>query len=618
MKISQLKKFMAAVAVITFASPVFFSCIKNSDEVDYIPVQIREDGSWTFIDAQGNRVGTQEWEFEPSVTKGGIFVAKSDSGLTVYRWKGNEAKPLDSLQNLVSVGILNEGLLPVTPRMKRIRVVNAAGKMKFELTPIDGKEISSCNLQFKEGMLIVRTTEGKCGVIDSKGKVVVTPKYSDISDFHDGFALAVDFDYEDENNELKYYVLNTKGDAIPVKGKLGYWGSEEGDCGTDLPVFENGYVYVNHPYVEDPEKQKMEEGSIRISTDGSTQNMKESINNEYLENGSVISYDFTDNGTESVWKDKEGKLIKKFDDYVYAQGIYVVQTADKEVTVYKEDGQVLLKKDGASYASWPGGKFGPVIYDYDVDTSKSSYYLYDMEGKPLATPKVYGVGTSLTIPAYESSDEVDCGVMQVTSAYVDITAAAAKIASMATGSVFGKKSYYLGESAKDILEGDKASYYTYSGKTFSIPTDDTGHLADGEGFWVNGTAHTSADVVAPTYQNYFEVHHYDYWGNAWGWNRKRQVGVHFNSAAKVTVFDIQLHTNHPSGSQLREAITRRMKKEGFTQIASEPNYDEYDNGSSRVIIYGNSESNGVGAYIGNDNVAKMKESDKAALAASLY
>ena len=30
-------------------------------EVDYIPVQTSEDGSWTFIDAEGNRVGNQEW-----------------------------------------------------------------------------------------------------------------------------------------------------------------------------------------------------------------------------------------------------------------------------------------------------------------------------------------------------------------------------------------------------------------------------------------------------------------------------------------------------------------------------------------------------------------------------
>lgn len=615
MKFFRFKNFPGILLVLTVLIPTIVSCNRNSGEVEYIPVQLREDGSWTFIDAQGKRIGNQEWEFEPSVTKGGIFVAKGDNGLNIYRWKGDKAEPIDSLQDLVSVGVYNEGLLPVTPKMKRIRIVNGKGKVRFELLPIDGKEISSCSPQFSDGMLVVRTTDYKTGVVDRKGNVVFAPKYSDISDFKDGYALAVDYNNDNSEDGPLYYILDKKGAAMQVKGKFGY-GYGEDEC-AGIPSFENGYAYVMA--ATDAEKDETP-SMIQIATDGSTKKIDGYHPMSYLNNGGCIEVTYEDDETISKWTDKKGELIKKFDSYVYSIGKYAVKSEEDAVTLYSEDGQEFLKKSGASSAIWPGGKFGPILYEYDSDTSKSSYSMFDSEGKPLQISKIYGVGTQETIPAYSQEAEGDCGggVWAVTSAYVDITAAAAKIVSMAEGNVDGKKNYYLGEPVKDILGGDKASYYSYSGNTFTIPTGDTGQIASGEGFWINGSAVASANIVAPTYETYFEVYYYDYWGTPWGQNRKRQVGVHFNSSAKVTAFNIQLHTNHPSGSQLREAITRRMKKEGYTLVSSEPNYDEYTRDNTNVLIYGNAESNGVGAYIGTDNVAKMKESEKSALAASLY
>ena len=111
---------------------IMISCIKSTaGNIEYIPVQKSDGGAWVFIDSKGERIGDQEWEFEPTVTIDGVFTARSDSGLTVYRWDGKEARPIDSLRNLVSVGVYNEGLLPVTPSMKRIRVVDGKGNIKF-------------------------------------------------------------------------------------------------------------------------------------------------------------------------------------------------------------------------------------------------------------------------------------------------------------------------------------------------------------------------------------------------------------------------------------------------------------------------------------------------------
>ncbi len=590
---------------------VFQSCTKSSDEVTYIPVQLTDGGAWTFIDSKGERVGSQEWEFEPTVTLGQIFTAQSDSGLTVYRWHGNEAKPIDSLQNLVSVGVLSEGLLPVTPAMQRIRIVDTDGDTKFILEPIDGQEIGSCANQFKENRLIVSTINGKAGVIDNNGNVIVKPKYSAISDYNGGYALAVDYNYDKMDAGPTYYVLDIEGNVTNVKGKFGY---SEGDC-EFIPEFEGGLAVVNGE--ADTTKTEYTPNLLAISTDGTVTPAKDNNSTTTLDNGAkiVTTYNYKDYSTSSIWYDKEGKEYLKTDgkQTITAGGQYVMLSSPDESVLYDQDGRELNKFQGQKEMYVPGGKFGPVLVDRQ--NSPTTYTLLTPEGQSIEGLTLYGVGIKDYLNINE--DEINCET-RVTSAYVDITAAATKLVNMIRmNMVKGKDSYYLGQSIADILSGENARFYNGKDRTISIPTDSTGSLGSGAGFWINGTAKSSANIVAPVYQHYFEVHHYDYWGTAWGWNRQRQVGVKFNPAAKVQSFDIQLHTNHASGSRLREAIGRRLKTDGYTAVTSTNNYDEYSNGTSTIIIYGTRDSRGVGAILGA-KAGSIKDSDKATLAASIF
>lgn len=590
------------------------SCIFTSaKDVEYIPVQQTDGGAWYFINAKGERIGNQQWEFQPSVTIDGIFTARTDSGISVFRWDGKEARPIDSLTNLVSVGVYNEGLLPVTPSMQRIRVVDKKGDVKFVLEPIDGNEISSCAGIVKDDMLVVTTIDGKAGVVNAKGEVVVKPTYSDISNFSDGYALAVNYDYDNYENGPTYYVIDKKGNVKKVAGKFGY---EEGECAS-VPAFVNGEVRVPGPWNEDSSEPEY----FVINTEGQVKKAGEVSGwSETLENGGKISYKYQDEVSAYTWTDKEGKTVlatKELGTSLSACGKFVVLSSEKETKVYDENGQEIAKFAGQYYGGWPGGDFGLILRKYDYQSDVTSYILLDDKGQKVDMPNVYGVGTDKTLPNDSGEDEIDCGGYYVTSAYVDIPAAAGKLASMITsGSVKGKSTYYIGESVKDILEGQNINFM--SGRNFSIPTDsNVYYLATGAGFTINGEGTASADVVAPTYQNYFEVHHYDYWGRAWGWNRKRQVGVHLNANAKVVSFDIKLRTNHPSGMILREAIGKRLKKDGFTLINSGDNYDEYDNGYRTAIVYGTEDTNGVGVVIADSKTLRLSAAEKASLATRL-
>lgn len=583
----------------------------SSDEVEYIPVQTSEEGSWRFINPKGEFVGTQEWEFEPTVTIGGLFTAHDGKGFTVYKWDGDKANPIDSLKDLVAVGVYNEGLLPVTPAMQRIRVVDNKGNVKFTLEPINGQEISSCAGIVKDGMLVVTTIEGKSGVVNNKGELVVKPKYDRISDFSEGYALAADYS-EDYEEGPTYYVIDKQGNSVEVKGKFGY---EDDECGF-LPSFKHGVVTVSGQYDE----ETGESVTYEINTEGVAKEKSDNGWTEYLDNGGKIESIYQDGDSEYIWKDADGKTLKNVTEGGYLSGYekFVTLNDNNNLTVYSEDGKKIFEVEGNYYAMWPGGQFGLVLQKYEEDYSTSTYTLLDAEGKEVNSSKFYGVGINKSSNSLGMMEgEMDCGEYDITSAYVDVTAAASKMVSMITGSVTGKDNYYLGESVKNILEGESTQYM--SGKVFSIPTKkDQYYLATGAGFYFTGEITATENITAPTYKEYFEVSYYDYWGRPWGYNRKKQVGVHVNSSAQVASFDIVLHTNHPSGLELREAVGRRLKKASYTLVDETDNYDIYTDNYREAIVYGSDESRGIGAVIGEKGKISLTNADKAALAAKIY
>lgn len=611
-----------SLLLVAFCLCLTTSCLKKDGQEILLPVQKTEGGAWSFINSKGEPVGTQEWEFEPSLSIDGIFTVRKDDGLCVYRWEGQEAKPVDSLQNLVSVGIYNDGLLPVTPPMQRIRIVDNKGNVKITLDPIDGKEINSCAEKFSENLLVITTIDGKTGVIDNKGEVVVKPTYSDISNFNGGYALAANYDYDNYEKGPEYFILDKTGKATPVKGEFAY---EEGD-GSYLPEFEDGAVYVPGKSEnagngdEESGDYEYDYTACKITTDGKVTVEKGTTWTNVLPGGGKITSTYVDDKSVAEWFDREGKLLKKVEEsgkYLNAYGNYVTLQQGDTLTLYDDKGADLTTIYGYD-AVWSEGNFGLVVRVYDKDyTQPSQYRILDREGKLVSDAVYYGIGLAPAISLRES--DVDYGYYGVMSAYVDVTAAATKLASMLTGGVKGKDYYSLGQSVASVLsEGNNARYYTGASRTFSIPTDTTYYLATGSGFWIGGTAESSEEIVSPTYKQYFQVDHYDYWGRPWGYNRTKQVGVHFNKSAKIMAFDLQLHTNYPSGLRIREAVVRRLKNDGYTVTKETDNYDELSNGFYSIILYGNKDTDGVGAIVySKDGWFYKSDEDKAALPATL-
>lgn len=644
-----MKSFGRKVFLAACAAAITLTSCNNSGENDdmaYIPVQEEENGPWVFINSKGEKIGDQSWEYEPSITVNGLFTAQVDEGLTVYKWSGSKATPLDSLTNLVSVGVLHDGLLPVTPPMQRIRLVDGNGKLKFTLDPIGGKEVTSCASQFTEGLLVISTSDGKEGVIDTKGDIVVKPdRFDEISGFNGGYALAAIYNYHTPGAAPEYYVIDKEGKAKKVEGEFGYW---EGDC-TSLPAFENGIAYVPGKILDIPEPEEEEDvkakakkkktvkpkkkktdeelenpvdttyqfTEYKISTDATASRKDDAISwFKVLPNGGLIANTYKNGENTYIWTDKEGKEIKKtrgLDASIMDYGNYVVVKEKEVSTVYNLKGSPLYKlgEDQAPY--WSKGSFGlmTVAYNDGYSSMPTVYTLLNDEGQPVSEERFYGVGTNKVTELYGDED-TECEKNRVTSAYIDIEAAAGAFTSMLTGNVKGKSVYKIGEYCSSILADSGADAFLGDAQTFDIPTDSTNFLANGAGYWVQGTGLANAPIATPKFKNVMKIEYYDATGKAFGHKEERVVSVSFNKSAKVIAFDLLLRTNHPSGEVLREAVAARLKAAGFTLEREDPFFEEYTSGNRNIIIYGNHETDGLGALVYDKNSGIYKTPDEIA------
>lgn len=607
--------------IMTSCLDFFKNFTKNKETtVDYIPVQLSEGSSWVFVDHTGARIGNQEWEFEPTVSKNGVFIAQADSGLTVYKWHKDVAEPVEGLTKLVSAGSYNEGVIPVCGRMERIRIADADGKTVFTLDPIEGKEVSSCALAMHDGMLIISDSKGKSGAVDKEGNLVVKPIYDMMSDYSDGVALAMKYPTNMEDDP-EFFVVDKEGKETKIKAKIGM---DNLICG--IEAFSHGSCYMSAPLDTSYTTTKY----VKISPNGNTV-VTDTLVGEwaYLDNNSYIEAYVSNDKNVQIWKDPNGKTIKKFTDgycmadkkfLVFSESYNFETNTKPKVQIFNLEGQEIAKFTGNYSEYCPGGEFGLIVTELSESWEPTSVIMIDEEGKNVPDFKFFNCGMKEDIMLNDMGEEGECERATVNSAYIDMTAAASTMAKMlGTGMVKGKETYYIGQSVADVLKGSNARFYSGKDRTFEIPTDTiTWTLGEGPGFRINGEATSSTNIVAPTYKKYFDTVYTDYYGTRWGYWRQKQTGVVFNSKATVESFDLKLSTNYPSGHELREGLKRHLKKSGFTLVASSDNYDEYHNGNDGILIYGSTDSNGVGAIVSNKSkLSKLTDSEKSALAATL-
>lgn len=358
------------------------------DVIDYVPVQVSEESPWVFVDHTGTRIGTQKWEFKPTVSKGGVFIAQVDSGLTVYKWDRDVAKPITGLTDLVEAGSYNEEVIPVCNRRERLRIANAMGETVFTLNPIDGKEIKSCAVAMSDGMLIITDSDGKSGAVDKEGNIIVKPAYDFIGDFSEGVALAVNFP-ENDNGYSDLFIIDKKGNVTKVNKKIDISVDDFDQYGHD---FIHGYCYVRNY-----DKTIIPFNFIKISTDGNVSGTNTYISKySYLTDGSYIE-ELIDDSTKYILKSPNGKIIKEFTEgYCSCEGKFVCNTiicptstfhlnprVNDDNYIYNIEGKEIANYTGDYSSCYLGGKFGLLLINFNELIKPISVTMIDENGKEI-------------------------------------------------------------------------------------------------------------------------------------------------------------------------------------------------------------------------------------------
>lgn len=183
---SKLKSGLMGVVCAMLASCGSPDSLKDS--VDYLPVQMKDGGNWSIIDPKGKIVVDGEFSNEPTAAVDGIFSVYEDGGYSIY----NVKKPKKAVvEDLASVGVYYEDVIPATKKDSRITILDKNGKVKATLNPVSGKEIVACRSYFTEGLLAVMDDEYNWGYVNKSGEVKIKPAYSGVTSFVDGRAIAI-------------------------------------------------------------------------------------------------------------------------------------------------------------------------------------------------------------------------------------------------------------------------------------------------------------------------------------------------------------------------------------------------------------------------------------------
>ena len=188
-----------------------FSCSNKSGEIEYLPCKMDKGDDWGFVNAKGEVFCKDAFKECPSVVRNGVFFVGEGDLYSLYKFEPK--KPVLLLEDIKYKGRPRNGIMPICRKDSHIEVIDVSGKVLFTLEKIDNQEVTGCRPGYSSnGYLTVFSmdADGKefSSIIDKKGKIILKPKYKDITVISDDlFFVAIDNDEETE----KFFV-NRKGE----------------------------------------------------------------------------------------------------------------------------------------------------------------------------------------------------------------------------------------------------------------------------------------------------------------------------------------------------------------------------------------------------------------------
>lgn len=535
-KIYIITVFAVLAAIMTACSES-----KSSNSLDYIAVKTSKDAKWGFIGPDGKMLYEEEFEKTPSPVINGFFTVEENDGISVYKADAKKPELVPGCEDLVDAGYMIDGVIPVTHKNERIKLVDASGKEKLTFMPVDGKEIIGVNRTIIDGTLCFMTADNKCGLINTDGKVLVPAKYDLLTYAGEGMVFVGTLTTPDSlgMTKVEYSLLNKDGKEITkfkdrmnlhsqfIDGKALVMKSDE-----NIP----GYIDKKGIFSKLPAK---------VHGFG-----------EFF-NGKEFAFITEDNKTGLMNLEGEILIRPKYESLgLYSEYKFYVKDGDKKWSILSKTGEKEKTFDDFEYfISMYSNNLNKTKFEVIAGEKDHQYDFYTFEGKSITQESFYAlnfiVKSSLIYTDYFNAEEVGKRM----ASYVNDNGV--------NGVLFGT------EISKLLPEGAKAM--TYSNE-YSLALPD---ISGGYKWTLKINAETADPIASPEYTTKTET----YWFSTY--SRQVLSGYKFNNA-KVVAFSIVAESSKDFADDATKAIIEILKQHGFKQI----NIDDYEGESLAVLKKG--------------------------------
>ena len=241
--LNYFKPLFIIITVALFLS----SCSEKSNSVSHIPVKVKGDKDYSFINLETGEINfSDEFSERPSLINEGVFYTINNNDEYEYH-KINDFTGENVENNTsdfpggpyINGGLFNEGIAIVVESNEYPKAIDENGKIVFEINSDDG--VSALYPICTDGRIMFRSSEnGLIGFLNKKGEVAISPQFSVSIPFSNGYSKGIRI----LKGKREVIVFDINGELVMNYDKIGYVG-EYFDGNFISQIKEDKFALIN-------------------------------------------------------------------------------------------------------------------------------------------------------------------------------------------------------------------------------------------------------------------------------------------------------------------------------------------------------------------------------------